>query len=314
MGDPQGALRAAARLSSTMDSVPAATWLASPCVGVCRLDPDTGWCMGCGRSGAELEVWRGLDAESRNRVWRDLPRRKAVLGVGFRLLPWAASALMLRLAHLAAEPGARWSVGVWGAVAELMPTPGDSMAVEAADSVLTLRARGGRLRLLGHPGLRAFQLVGGGGRAQRIVLALHRSRLPPPFFGIAELGPDRDAIEPAARGHRLFDLGLGLAPVRFCVRTGVDAVIFALRRHAGRSLLTHRNDLLPALLAASPDRVVASPIARLEIEGQILRHGDAGPHTHLLPELLAQNRELEPGCELPPAYAPCASLYLAGCG
>ena len=36
--------------------------LASPCVGTCRLDPETGWCLGCARTREELADWRDLDA------------------------------------------------------------------------------------------------------------------------------------------------------------------------------------------------------------------------------------------------------------
>ena len=294
-----------------MDFVPVETWLASPCVGVCRLDPGTGWCVGCARDGNELNAWRSFDALARSQVWRDLPRRKSVLGVRFRLLPWAGAALIERLAEMAAEPGAGWSVGVYGAIAELMAAPGERIAVSASDGGFTLRTGGGRLRLTAHPGLRAFELVSGTGRVERIVLALHRSRLARPPIGVTELGPDADAIEPSARQERLFDLGLGFAPVRFCVRTAEPVALQALRLHSGGSILGPGNALLPLMLAISPDRVVASPLARIEIEGPILRQGHEGPHTHLIPELLAQKRELEPGSELPEAYAPCASFYPA---
>ena len=34
---------------------------ASPCIAVCRLDPGTGPCVGCGRSIAEIAGWSDLD-------------------------------------------------------------------------------------------------------------------------------------------------------------------------------------------------------------------------------------------------------------
>ncbi|HMR31327.1 MAG TPA: DUF1289 domain-containing protein [Geminicoccaceae bacterium] len=287
----------------------AETRLASPCVGVCRLDERTGWCLGCGRSAVELAAWRDLDEEARERLWRQLPGRRQRLGLRFGLLPWTPRALLARLAELSEQPGAAWSIGVHGAVAELMAAPGQAVEAVLDAEALTLRTAGGRLRIAIHPGLRAFSLMDGGGRIARIVLALHRSRLPAPSHGVADLGPDGHAIEPAARNHRLFDLGLGLAPVRFCVRTGDEAVATALRRRAGRSVLEPGSPLMPVLLAASPDRILASPLGRMEVEGPILHHGHEGPHSHLLPDLLAQNRELEPGFELPEAYAPCATFH-----
>ena len=67
-----------------MDSVAVETWLVSPASALAASTPD-GLVHRCGRSGEEREVWRNLDATARNTVWRDLPRRKAVLGVRFPL-------------------------------------------------------------------------------------------------------------------------------------------------------------------------------------------------------------------------------------
>ncbi len=287
---------------------PAGARLASPCVGVCRLDADTGWCLGCGRSAEDLAMWRDADDAARERIWRELPARQARLDLRFRLLPWTAPALLGRLAAMSAEPGAAWTVGVYGAIAELMALPGRALSAEADAGGLTVRTRGGRLRLAAHPGLRAFALIGGSGRMTRIVLALHRSRLPPPLHAITELGADQEAVAAADRDAPLFDLGLGLAPVCFCVRTADRATLRALRAAAGRPLMP-ASPLLPLLGEASPDRVLASPLGRLEVTGPILRHDHQGPHTHLLPDLLAQRRELEPGFALPEGYAPCASFY-----
>jgi predicted Fe-S protein YdhL (DUF1289 family) len=36
--------------------------LLSPCVGICRLDDTTGWCLGCARDTNELASWRELSA------------------------------------------------------------------------------------------------------------------------------------------------------------------------------------------------------------------------------------------------------------
>lgn len=48
----------------------------SPCTGVCRIDPLTGWCEGCARTIEEIMVWpRADDAEKRAIVAR-LPERR----------------------------------------------------------------------------------------------------------------------------------------------------------------------------------------------------------------------------------------------
>ena len=51
----------------------------SPCVDVCRLDPRTGWCLGCGRTAAEIGAWVKLTPFRRSRLERELARRVAKL-------------------------------------------------------------------------------------------------------------------------------------------------------------------------------------------------------------------------------------------
>ncbi|MES9906788.1 MAG: DUF1289 domain-containing protein [Sedimenticola sp.] len=36
----------------------------SPCVGVCKLDDNTGWCFGCGRTSVEIEGWQHFNLET----------------------------------------------------------------------------------------------------------------------------------------------------------------------------------------------------------------------------------------------------------
>lgn len=52
----------------------------SPCVDVCRLDPRTGWCLGCGRTAAEIGAWVKLSPFRRKRLERELAQRRAKLG------------------------------------------------------------------------------------------------------------------------------------------------------------------------------------------------------------------------------------------
>ena len=297
----------AGRLDHTPELLP------SPCVGICRLDPDTGWCLGCARTAEELAAWRDLPGGDQLVVWRDLPRRKALLGLGFRLLPWQGSGLLDRLAEASVAPGATWRIGVWGAAAELAPRPGAAIHAERSAQGLRLRTPGGALELMPPPGMRAFELAGASGRVDRVVLALHRARVAGTFAkGLTELGADHAAIDAGRRGERLFDLGLARPPIRFCVRTGDVGLVARLRAAAGADALGPAAGLLPHLLAASPDRVVHSPVGRIEVSGPIQRAAPSGPHTHLLPDLLAQERLLEPGFALPEGYVPCATLVRGG--
>ncbi|URW76075.1 DUF1289 domain-containing protein [Sphingomonas donggukensis] len=51
----------------------------SPCVNVCALDPATGWCTGCGRTGAEIAAWSSVTDAERQRILDRLPPRIARL-------------------------------------------------------------------------------------------------------------------------------------------------------------------------------------------------------------------------------------------
>ena len=50
--------------------------LDSPCTDVCRLDPDTGLCIGCLRTIDEITSWTRYTSAERRRVLTELPARK----------------------------------------------------------------------------------------------------------------------------------------------------------------------------------------------------------------------------------------------
>jgi uncharacterized protein len=51
----------------------------SPCVKVCAIDATTGWCLGCGRSMAEIGSWSSLSNDSRRTIMTELDARKATI-------------------------------------------------------------------------------------------------------------------------------------------------------------------------------------------------------------------------------------------
>jgi predicted Fe-S protein YdhL (DUF1289 family) len=287
----------------------------SPCVGICRLDEASGLCLGCGRTGAEIAVWRELDEGHRAAVWRILPDRMARLNVSFRLLPLAGPALAGRLLQTAHDPATTFAIGVQGAVAEFMRAPADRAMVKGDAGWLLVRSKLGALRLDLKPWLRVFSFGPEGGLPDEVVLAVHRSRLT--LQGectLSELGPDREAVRQQERKALLFDLGLDRPTIRFCVRTDDQELIAELRRCVGQTWPAVAPALIPLLLERHPQRVVTSPLGRIEVNQPIgLRDGTSGtpigPHTHLLPDLLQTGRELAPGRDLPVAYAPVTSLF-----
>ena len=52
----------------------------SPCVDVCVMDGETGWCLGCGRTIDEIAGWSESSAETRAAVMSELPGRMDELG------------------------------------------------------------------------------------------------------------------------------------------------------------------------------------------------------------------------------------------
>ncbi len=51
----------------------------SPCVKVCAIDATTGWCLGCGRSMAEIGGWSSFTPDRRRTIITELDARKATI-------------------------------------------------------------------------------------------------------------------------------------------------------------------------------------------------------------------------------------------
>jgi len=50
--------------------------VASPCINVCRMNPDTALCEGCLRTLDEIAVWSGLSPDEKRAVLARLPARR----------------------------------------------------------------------------------------------------------------------------------------------------------------------------------------------------------------------------------------------
>lgn len=49
----------------------------SPCISVCRMDPDSGLCLGCWRDIDEIIAWGRMDEDTKRVVWRSISARMA---------------------------------------------------------------------------------------------------------------------------------------------------------------------------------------------------------------------------------------------
>jgi predicted Fe-S protein YdhL (DUF1289 family) len=50
--------------------------VASPCINVCRMNPDTALCEGCYRTLDEIAAWSGLSPDEKRAVLAKLPARR----------------------------------------------------------------------------------------------------------------------------------------------------------------------------------------------------------------------------------------------
>jgi uncharacterized protein len=56
------------------------TSLISPCIGVCIIDPASGYCVGCARTIAEIAGWLDFTPEEKRRLLDVLAERKKPAG------------------------------------------------------------------------------------------------------------------------------------------------------------------------------------------------------------------------------------------
>ncbi len=52
----------------------------SPCIGICSMNPDTGYCRGCYRSTAEIGGWMAVSTDERHRILARVAARRQLLG------------------------------------------------------------------------------------------------------------------------------------------------------------------------------------------------------------------------------------------
>lgn len=258
----------------------------SPCIGVCEIDPLSGFCRGCARSAEEVALWRDATPSLRAAIWARLPARHAALGIRLARLPWTPSEILAFVEATLRDARGAWHLGPPGAVAEFRRDAGEPLSLTRGDTAIEALTPRAGLRLALTASTRAFALDDG-----RLLLVFPRVRLPAPGPAtVAALGPDAEALRPADRATPRFDLGLARPGLRFTVRTASPALAAA----AGRPLA----GVVALLLAEQPPRVVETALGRAEIATPIPT--TRGPATRLAAGNLA---DTPPGVDLPPAFA-----------
>ncbi|MEP9375985.1 hypothetical protein ABLE91_04670 [Aquabacter sp. CN5-332] len=209
-----------------------------------------------------------------------------------------------------------WSLGIFGAIAEFMRAPDEPVQVVADQEGIEITTGRGGLRVLPHDAAVIIDYQMPSRHEERRVCAL-AACLPDAVAAragravVTEIGRDVAALRDGDRGDFLFDLGIGLDTVEACVRTREPHLIAALRAAEGRELFAAEG-VIGAILAHAPHRVFVSALGRIEVYQPIPpadgRSPD-GPHTHVLPKLLAHRRTHAASVPIPDGLVPCLSIH-----
>ena len=222
----------------------------------------------------------------------------------------------LAAAHIA-DPSSVWGIGSYGALAEFRRDADEILLAENPAELTLATARGAiQLNLDSAPAITAYETLGaqpgrwlhGIAFTLATVDSLRHDTL-------TELGEDSAAILNNDRAGVLFDLGLGAANFDACVRTGDPELVAALREQVGRPILGGDGRAMALIKAAHPHRVFTSALGRIEVFAPIgsTKHNrpmPEGPHTHVLPQLLAAGRTHPATINLSGGL-PCLWLYPA---
>lgn len=243
--------------------------IASPCVGLCRLDPVAELCGGCARSGAEIAGWKDADAATRGRTWAALPARRERLGIGLHRLGWTPDETARFVAASLRSGRGSWTVGGEAGAARFAVGPAGRAAIDRVGGVVTAVTAQGAIRLAITDGVRVLALPGSpgddGSPRGRLILAVPRGPTPPrPHDRLTPLGSDGAAIRPADRAGRLYDLGLGSAAACCCLRTADGGLVADLDRRSGRPWAGAQPPVGCGAAWVSACRVVFNAVGRVE--------------------------------------------------
>jgi hypothetical protein len=209
-----------------------------------------------------------------------------------------------------------WSIGTFGAIGEFVREEAEPVHRTRNGTVQEIVTARGGMRISPNGDIRviAFDTLSGDGETWNQAVAFC---LPRPASGAPQaarrLGPDTEALRPEDREAILFDMGVAAGLVKMCVRTRHAELIAALDAMEGKSPLgPDGGKAVGLILTTSPHRVMLSPIARLEVYVPIPAPGGEsplGPHTHMLPKLIASGRTHAGNAPIPERMQPALMLH-----
>jgi cytochrome c oxidase assembly protein subunit 15 len=279
------------------------------------MDEALGLCRGCGRSADEIAEWSSAGDSRRKAIWAALPERIDALGILITRLPWRYGRITDFVAESFYQRSGTWVIGCHGASAEFMCRHDELRDISVSgDGISAISERGG-LQLTIDDKVRALQLRAGPkkGDFRAIFLVVLKARaVLPVATALTPLGCDEGAVQPKCRNEHQFDLGLGRADLRFCLRTATAELRERLNHASGLALCDLAQAVGSMILTHSSTRVVESPIGRVEIfpsSAESQGRSREGPRSFLALEKLTSGRSTPPGIDLPPVYALGATFY-----
>jgi predicted Fe-S protein YdhL (DUF1289 family) len=132
----------------------------SPCTGVCQIDPATGLCLGCARTAAEIAAWRDAAPHFLEKVWEELPARRAQLGITVARLGWTQATIQRFVARSLLDRSGTWVFGIYGATAEFSIEDDDIPEIDVRDHTVVASTERGAVRFEISAGIRALALAG----------------------------------------------------------------------------------------------------------------------------------------------------------
>jgi predicted Fe-S protein YdhL (DUF1289 family) len=289
--------------------------IASPCIGLCRIDEKSGLCLGCARSRVEIAMWRQSPDDELLRILARLPDRRNRLGLGIYNLGWNVEEIRSFVIKTFRPGSGAWVAGVHGAVAEFCIGEAEPYDSEVDTHTVRASSARGAIRFTLSEHIQALALGSASDAAGFEIVALaipcdratsFRDR------GLMRVGPDREAIRDKHREEILYDFGLGRNGSGFGIRTPDGELKARLDRVLGLEWQQFLSAVGADLLRISPTRVVRNSIGRIEIFTAIPSPDGAsasGPHTHFLPDHLKERRDLPANIRIPPGYISCAIFY-----
>ena len=274
--------------------------LASPCIGICRIDDDRGVCLGCARTLEEIAAWGQASATRRLEILSKASGRRL-------------DAIGATIARNLADASIAWILGSFGAIAEFMWSPGETL--HQPDILARVTGRGAiRIALPADVQWVPYKTPSRDPARRRSATALclpHEACAMTGRTVVTELGPDEDALRDEDRRAILFDVGLAQHQVDAMVRTADPGCLAALRAVVGRPLF-EASALLRDLPRLSPHRVFTTRCGRIEVYGPIPPPNGLspdGPHTHVLPNLLRHGRTHAADLPIPDGLVPCLTMH-----